>query len=50
VSIATKFALLAAIDLQDGRLNSPALGKLQPSLPLIRMPSPAGAGTAPEPV
>jgi tetratricopeptide (TPR) repeat protein len=50
VSIATKFALLAAIDLQGGRLNSPALAKLQPSLPLIRVPSPAGAGAAPEPV
>jgi tetratricopeptide (TPR) repeat protein len=38
-SLATKFALAAAIDLQGGELVSPALVKLRERLPMIRQPN-----------
>jgi tetratricopeptide (TPR) repeat protein len=40
VSLATKFALVAAIDLQTGQLGAPGLSNLRQFLPLIQQPAP----------
>jgi tetratricopeptide (TPR) repeat protein len=47
-SLATKFALVAAVDLQSGQLGAPGLSNLRQSLPLIHAPAPPPPVEAPD--